>query len=77
MAGTKQIHIGIEEPFRPSTKAHVAFAVPDIEAVFSTLQQDGIRCFWDDALSGVRRFYANDPWGNRLEFTEPGPANSK
>jgi len=25
---------------------------------------------WDDTLPGVRRFYAEDPWGNRLEFVE-------
>jgi len=24
----------------------------------------------DDNLPGARRFYAEDPWGNRLEFVE-------
>jgi catechol 2,3-dioxygenase-like lactoylglutathione lyase family enzyme len=69
--GSKQLHIGIEEPFQPATKAHPAFAVSDIEAVFAALEQEGVSCVWDEALGGVRRFYANDPWGNRLEFTEP------
>jgi hypothetical protein len=23
---------------------------------------------WDDALPGERRFYSEDPWGNRIEF---------
>jgi hypothetical protein len=23
---------------------------------------------WDDGIPGVRRFYAADPWGNRLEL---------
>jgi hypothetical protein len=23
---------------------------------------------WDDSIPGVARFYADDPWGNRLEF---------
>jgi hypothetical protein len=23
---------------------------------------------WDGAVPGVRRFYAHDPFGNRLEF---------
>lgn len=27
---------------------------------------------WDDAAPGVRRFYATDPFGNRLEFLQ-GP----
>jgi catechol 2,3-dioxygenase-like lactoylglutathione lyase family enzyme len=70
-AGSRQLHIGVEENFHPATKAHPAFAVSDIEALFSRLASAGIRCAWDEALGGVRRFYANDPWGNRLEFTEP------
>jgi catechol 2,3-dioxygenase-like lactoylglutathione lyase family enzyme len=69
--GSRQLHIGVEESFLPATKAHPAFAVHDIEALCGVLQQAGIKCVWDDAIGGVRRFYANDPWGNRLEFTEP------
>jgi catechol 2,3-dioxygenase-like lactoylglutathione lyase family enzyme len=69
--GSRQLHIGVEEPFRPATKAHPAFSVSDVDALFNTLQAAGIPCVWDDTINGVRRFYANDPWGNRLEFTEP------
>lgn len=68
--GSRQLHIGVEEPFRPATKAHPAFSVSDIESLFATLQKQEVRCVWDEAPVGVRRFYANDPWGNRLEFTE-------
>jgi hypothetical protein len=25
---------------------------------------------WDDAMPATRRFYVDDPWGNRLEFLE-------
>jgi catechol 2,3-dioxygenase-like lactoylglutathione lyase family enzyme len=69
--GARQLHIGVEEPFRPAIKAHPAFSVSDIQALFATLEQAGVRCVWDETLGHVRRFYANDPWGNRLEFTEP------
>jgi catechol 2,3-dioxygenase-like lactoylglutathione lyase family enzyme len=69
--GSKQLHIGVEEPFRPATKAHPAFSVSDIDSAFQLLEQHGVRCAWDEALLGIRRFYANDPWGNRLEFTQP------
>lgn len=69
--GDKQLHIGVEEPFHPATKAHPAFAVDNIDAAFQALQQAGVHCSWDDAIDGTRHFYANDPWGNRLEFTEP------
>jgi hypothetical protein len=34
------------------------------------LQTAGVSCKWDEALEGRRRFYARDPWGNRMEFTE-------
>ena len=69
--GSRQLHIGVEEPFQPATKAHPAFSVTDIDSVFKLLEQEGVRCVWDEALSGVRRFYANDQWGDRLEFTQP------
>jgi catechol 2,3-dioxygenase-like lactoylglutathione lyase family enzyme len=69
--GSRQLHIGVEEPFKPAVKAHPAFAVSDIEALFAILEKAGVNCIWDQALDGIRRFYARDPWGNRLEFTEP------
>jgi len=69
-AGSRQLHIGVEEDFRPATKAHPAFAVTDIGALFAALAAAGVRCVWDNALSDARRFYASDPWGNRLEFVE-------
>ncbi|MGA9884002.1 MAG: VOC family protein [Candidatus Acidiferrales bacterium] len=69
-AGARQLHIGVDDDFRPATKAHAAFAVADIDAVFATLQKASARCEWDDPLGNTRRFYATDPWGNRLEFTE-------
>lgn len=69
--GPKQLHIGVDASFQPAAKAHVAFAVRDIDAVRKALQKAGVECTWDDALNRVRRFYAKDPWGNRLEFTEP------
>ncbi|HTU34611.1 MAG TPA: VOC family protein [Candidatus Acidoferrum sp.] len=69
--GDRQLHIGVEAPVRPATKAHPAFSVEDIETLFAELQRHGVRCAWDEALGGTRRFYASDPWGNRLEFTDP------
>jgi catechol 2,3-dioxygenase-like lactoylglutathione lyase family enzyme len=68
--GAQQLHIGVEADFRPAKKAHPAFTSSDVEAVFASLERAGARCVWDEAIGGVRRFYAHDPWGNRLEFTE-------
>lgn len=69
--GDRQLHIGVEKEFRPSRKAHPAFAVRDISALFEALQRSHIECSWDVPLEGRRRCFSADPWGNRLEFTEP------
>jgi len=69
--GSRQLHIGVEDPFQPAAKAHPAFAVRDIDSLCAALEAAGIHCVWDEALDSIRRFYARDPWGNRLEFTEP------
>jgi catechol 2,3-dioxygenase-like lactoylglutathione lyase family enzyme len=71
--GSRQVHIGVDESFRPATKAHPAFSVGDIRALFAILDRAGVKCAWDEALPGLQRFYAADPWGNRLEFTEKPP----
>ena len=31
----------------------------------------GVEITWDQEVPGSSRFYASDPWGNRLEFTAP------
>lgn len=69
--GSLQLHIGVEKSFAPARKAHPAFAVSDIDAMFARLSEHGVACAWDEAIAGIRRFYAEDPWGNRLEFTDP------
>src|SRR5271156_864460 len=63
--GDRQLHIGVEKDFRPAQKAHPGFSVQDIEVLFAVLANAGIRCRWDDMLpGGIKRFYADDPWGN-------------
>jgi catechol 2,3-dioxygenase-like lactoylglutathione lyase family enzyme len=65
-----QLHIGIEERFEPARKAHPALAAPpaEIEALARRLAAAGARVDWDGELAGVRRFFTDDPWGNRLEL---------
>ncbi|MER5547935.1 VOC family protein [Streptomyces sp. NPDC002589] len=69
--GAVQLHLGIEEPFRPATKAHPGLRVKDIDAFAEQLTAHGASVTWDDNLPGHRRFYSTDPVGNRLEFLEP------
>ncbi len=66
-----QLHIGIEREFRPAEKAHPAFAVPDLAALRRRLIAAGVETWEDEPFPGRDRFYARDPFGNRLEFLGP------
>ena len=62
------LHLGVETPFVPAKKAHPAFRVERLEVLAERLNGAGVEVVWDTALPEVRRFYAADPFGNRLEF---------
>ena len=70
VVGSRQLHLGIEEPFRPAMKAHPALTVDDAHALYERLTAADVTCEWDTALPNVVRFYAADPWGNRIEFVQ-------
>lgn len=72
-AGPVQLHLGIEEDFRPAKKAHPGLRVTGIVEYAARLEAHGVPTEWDAHLPGHRRFYAHDPAGNRLEFLEPEP----
>ncbi|WP_099361485.1 VOC family protein [Fredinandcohnia onubensis] len=68
--GTVHIHIGIEDPFTPAKKAHLAFEIENLYALKQHLQTSNVVIIDDNNLPGANRFYAHDPFGNRLEFLE-------
>ena len=68
--GEHQLHIGVDKDFRPAKKAHPAFAVEKLDALREKLHRHNYRVIDDQNLPGARRFYSEDPWGNRLEFLE-------
>jgi catechol 2,3-dioxygenase-like lactoylglutathione lyase family enzyme len=70
--GIHQVHIGVQKDFVPATKAHPAFQVSQLDELQRYLMSHSIQTVPDDARDdeGVRRFYLNDPFGNRLEFIE-------
>ncbi len=67
-----EVHLGVQPDFTPARKAHPAFRVADLDALAARLAQAQVPVTWDHALPGVRRFYAPDPFGNRLEFIQEG-----
>jgi catechol 2,3-dioxygenase-like lactoylglutathione lyase family enzyme len=70
--GNHQVHIGVQKGFVPATKAHPAFHVENIDELREYLIRKGVKVIDDDARAdeGIKRFYLNDPFGNRLEFLE-------
>lgn len=70
--GVHQVHIGVQHDFVPASKAHPAFHVQNLEELREHLHKHSIQVLDDEARAdeGVRRFYLNDPFGNRLEFLE-------
>jgi catechol 2,3-dioxygenase-like lactoylglutathione lyase family enzyme len=76
--GEQQLHVGVEDGFAPARKAHPALRVADdgeLDALAERLRQAGESVTWDETLAGIRRFYTQDPWGNRVELLSglPGP----
>jgi catechol 2,3-dioxygenase-like lactoylglutathione lyase family enzyme len=69
-AGTQELHVGVEAEFAPARKAHPGFVVDDLEALREQLRAAGQEPRDDDTIPGTSRFYAEDPFGNRLEFRQ-------
>jgi catechol 2,3-dioxygenase-like lactoylglutathione lyase family enzyme len=72
-SGDVELHVGVEEDFRPAGKAHPALVVTDLDDFVWRLEQHGVVVDWDDNLPGFRRCYVADPHGNRIELLEPDP----
>lgn len=68
--GAQQLHVGAVDDFVPAVKAHPALRVrrPDLDLIAERLAAAGSTVEWDDAIPDTRRFYAIDPWGNRIEL---------
>jgi catechol 2,3-dioxygenase-like lactoylglutathione lyase family enzyme len=73
--GDAQLHIGVEAEFRPARKAHPAlrFDGAGLDELARRLGDAGAPVRWDDELPDVRRFFTDDPWGNRLELLAAQP----
>jgi len=66
-----QLHLGVEQDFRPARKAHPAFIVDDLNMLITKAQSAGFET--DTAqppLDGYNRVHVFDPFGNRIELME-------
>ncbi|WP_214415834.1 VOC family protein [Sphaerisporangium fuscum] len=66
-----ELHLGVEEDFRPARKAHPGLLVADLPALVARLAEAGIEARPDALLPGFNRCYVDDPVGNRIELLEP------
>ena len=67
-SGTVQLHLGVEEDFRPAKKAHPALRCSDFDPLVIRLRSAGVEVVEDPNIPGVRRGHLFDPFGNRLEL---------
>ena len=66
-----QLHIGVENDFRPARKAHPAFIVDDLVSLISRAQRAGYETDTSQPpLDGYKRAHVFDPFGNRIELME-------
>ena len=66
--GNLDLHLGVDRPFVPAKKAHVAYQIDDLDGVKARLAEAGCPIVEDEYLPGYDRFYTADPFGNRVEL---------
>ena len=68
--GALELHLGIEDDFRPAKKAHPGLLVDDLAELVKKLEAAGYATKPDNLLEGYDRAYVHDPFGNRIEMLE-------
>jgi len=63
-----QIHLGVEDDFRPAKKAHPALRCFDYAGLIARIRAAGVEVWEDDGMPAVRRCHVFDPFGNRIEL---------
>lgn len=70
----QEIHISAEneaEKLNSASRRHPAFQVSDLEALRQELEAAAVPLQYPKHTpDGVKRFFARDPWGNRIEFVQ-------
>jgi catechol 2,3-dioxygenase-like lactoylglutathione lyase family enzyme len=69
-SGSVQLHLGVEDEFRPARKAHPALRCREYDSLISRLRQAGVEVRDDAGILGVRRCHISDPFGNRIELID-------
>ena len=68
--GDQQLHCGVESAVARSRR-HPALLTDDLEQMRARLIEGGLPIVEDRQIPGFRRFYTEDPFGNRIELLQP------
>ena len=73
---TAELHLGVDEPFRPAEKAHPGLVLDtliELEETAAGIEHAGYELSWAerDTFEGYVRFHARDGLGNRVEVMTP------
>jgi catechol 2,3-dioxygenase-like lactoylglutathione lyase family enzyme len=72
-SGRVQIHLGVENDFRPAKKAHPALRSDHYDNLLARLRNAGTELSEVGDIPGVRRCHIHDPFGNRIELIAGEP----
>jgi catechol 2,3-dioxygenase-like lactoylglutathione lyase family enzyme len=65
-----KIHLGVEQDFRPSAKAHPGLLVRDLDGLLTRCRRRGFHATEPELIEATRRAFVHDPFGNRIELME-------
>ena len=68
--GSVELHLGVEDDFRPARKAHPAFRVRGLTGLIRRCVDAGHPVERAVPVPGVERVFVHDPFGNRIELVE-------
>lgn len=74
---TGELHIGADADFHPALKAHPAFVTTGAGALADRVEAAGFAVVRGEDPKGRLQIYVTDPFGNRLEFVEAPPAETR
>lgn len=66
--GSVQVHLGVEDGFRPARKAHPAMVVGDLDELLGRLRAARHPVRRGDEVDGRQQWFTDDPFGNRIEL---------
>ena len=66
-----QLHLGVEQEFRPARKAHPAFIVDELDALITKAENAGYETdTTQPPMDGFKRAHVFDPFGNLIELMQ-------